>query len=1098
MKTYKKINHNNYNANNCSHREVPEKIMYNNINISTHHINTTKIEVKNQTKRDFSTLKNTGKYITKHHKNFPHSETPLNNFTNFHYKTTLRQTHTTIPLPPPPPSSPPSPPLSSFSCKKQAKKFANANFDNNRKWHSLDEQKQFFDELYKELKLKSLNDWYFISPDVISLYPGGHSILFPSSPLPSPHNVNNNNNNINNDNEKNIIINKEIKREEEEEGEEEKKEGMEGLEHIRVLKKVYPHHHWNDLLYAKKTIKFWNRKNTKEFLDHILSFLSSSSSSSSTSSSSSISTSISSSISSSISTSISLSNRMEKWYWIPSYPKLFEALNAMSLMKKYKGSYVNLIADIYPHYPWDLSRFLSSFDHTSSLLSIFLSLHPPFSSPPPSFSSTSSPSSEANEKEEIIVKIKRRKYLTPTPYSDPPSPSPPDNPSPSSPPPSIPIPIPILNDAAVRDVKIEDGIMGIKDAVKYGIEGGIAGGIEDGIKDGVKEGIEGGVKEGVKEGITRRIENGIMRGIEDGIEYEEEEEEWRWGKERSPFLHRYFSLIHFIDKFEMYEKKDHFLLSNSSLSSSQSTSQSSPSSSSSSSLSPSSLSSPSIYRWRERNEEGYQRRWMDMISIKLKMKSKEEWNGITHKEFERMGGKWLLKLHGGSVYSVLTNVYPDHHWNPLLRSKLPRNYWSDPFHLRSFFDNLYDKLGYTSMDDWFSLSLSTLKENGGVGLVGKKGGVWKALSLAYPSHSFSFSNPLHPLRRSPSRFKSILHQQTFFDHLYDKLKLKSMEEWKKVSGERLRKEGAGRIMKRYKGNLFTALTKIYPHYPWPDLFLSLHRGRKDKGKYQVKEDHFPLLSLLIQRHFHVENPSHWQRISNKDISSFIGHFPGGLPSLLSLSHPSLFPPSSHPSSPSSSLSSPSPSNLSPPSIDQYQPDRYLSDLAQVVKMNADWPVINGNAKNKKRRKNAKGNARKAKTFRLVGLLRTLLPSFTLLENYSPPSFSSSFLSKYKMNSNSNNNNGDNNNNDRKKRKKGLSTDTGEKFRVFLPAFNFGFVFTTVMNKRKNEIKEEICLSQSIRFLPLSPSHLSLHSLHSLLFPLLPSFLSPIPPPCQSN
>ena len=166
-----------------------------------------------------------------------------------------------------------------------------------------EELKKYFDKLYQELKLSSLDDWYSVALNVIDL---------PPSTIPPLT--------------------------DEEEG------GLEGMALIRLLKQLYPDHSWNDLLYARKTKKFWTKANTALFLHLVHQRLTV--------------------------TEVILDESC--WYFVPSFTKLFEALNAMSLLRKYKGSYINLLSDFYPHYSWDITRFVD-FYHSSNLLAIYLS-----------------------------------------------------------------------------------------------------------------------------------------------------------------------------------------------------------------------------------------------------------------------------------------------------------------------------------------------------------------------------------------------------------------------------------------------------------------------------------------------------------------------------------------------------------------------------------------------------------------------------------------------------------------------------------------------------------------------------------------------------
>jgi len=96
------------------------------------------------------------------------------------------------------------------------------------------------------------------------------------------------------------------------------------------------------------------------------------------------------------------------------------------------------------------------------------------------------------------------------------------------------------------------------------------------------------------------------------------------------------------------------------------------------------------------------------------MTSLSDFYRITTRDISDNQGSTLLHLYGHSIYKALRNAFPDHKWEPWRFSLVPRNFWSNPTHLRQFFDSLASDLDIKSMDDWYNkLTRKSITEHTG-------------------------------------------------------------------------------------------------------------------------------------------------------------------------------------------------------------------------------------------------------------------------------------------------------------------------------------------------------------------------------------------------
>jgi len=128
----------------------------------------------------------------------------------------------------------------------------------------------------------------------------------------------------------------------------------------------------------------------------------------------------------------------------------------------------------------------------------------------------------------------------------------------------------------------------------------------------------------------------------------------------------------------------------------------------------------------------------------------EDWyhnygNGL-NKEIVLFGGSGL-KHYYKSVAQALKSVYPEYPWDesrfqkphkPHIQHK-PQNYWSYLENQQAFFDDLADKLKIQKYEDWYNVSIQSIFEHGGRGMLGRyNGSLIKALATVYPNHNWKF------------------------------------------------------------------------------------------------------------------------------------------------------------------------------------------------------------------------------------------------------------------------------------------------------------------------------------------------------------------------
>lgn len=74
-------------------------------------------------------------------------------------------------------------------------------------------------------------------------------------------------------------------------------------------------------------------------------------------------------------------------------------------------------------------------------------------------------------------------------------------------------------------------------------------------------------------------------------------------------------------------------------------------------------------------------------------------------------GLGLLKRYGDSHINLLMQMFPDYKWLPWRFNNVPINYWRSAENQRKYMDWLGEKLGFNSIEDWYSISQAVYKCN---------------------------------------------------------------------------------------------------------------------------------------------------------------------------------------------------------------------------------------------------------------------------------------------------------------------------------------------------------------------------------------------------
>ena len=243
-----------------------------------------------------------------------------------------------------------------------------------------------------------------------------------------------------------------------------------------------------------------------------------------------------------------------------------------------------------------------------------------------------------------------------------------------------------------------------------------------------------------------------------------------------------------------------------------------------------------------------QKIYMNYLFNILNLKSIDDWLQVSENSFITHNGKILLYYYySNDIKKLLSTIYPDHLWN-FDQLKLNLNeYFNSIDNQRNFMEKLFIKFQLKSLDDWLFISKFKLKINGGKKLLEKyNNDIKKLITSLYPNHNWNFQKWKYV--QSKEYFQSFENQKNFMEELFKKLHLKSVEEWKFISRNKIEENGGKNLLKLYGKNKFSLLKTIYPNYQWK------------KKELLSKESQFYLIEFLFKL-FQLNNLKDWKEIN---------------------------------------------------------------------------------------------------------------------------------------------------------------------------------------------------------------------------------------------
>jgi len=205
----------------------------------------------------------------------------------------------------------------------------------------------------------------------------------------------------------------------------------------------------------------------------------------------------------------------------------------------------------------------------------------------------------------------------------------------------------------------------------------------------------------------------------------------------------------------------------------------------------------------------------------------------------------FIKLKNSSLTSTRSNEIldddADHHdelgddssSSTLSNLPRPRRFWKNKENQKKYMEWLGGVLKIKKMDDWYDVSVSSFRSNGGSGLLNlHRGSPSELVMSSFPEHDWKpwmFKNTFRGIWSSKE------NQRKYMKWLGGVLKIQKMDDWYGVSQESFKSNDGGRLLALHGNSPSELVISSFPEHDWkPWMFRAAPQGFWTKKENQRK------------------------------------------------------------------------------------------------------------------------------------------------------------------------------------------------------------------------------------------------------------------------
>ena len=184
--------------------------------------------------------------------------------------------------------------------------------------------------------------------------------------------------------------------------------------------------------------------------------------------------------------------------------------------------------------------------------------------------------------------------------------------------------------------------------------------------------------------------------------------------------------------------------------------------------------------------------FLEELSVKLNLRTIDDWNIITQKQIIENGGNSLLKTY--SLFDLKCLGCPEGKLK--FKRKKPqkyrtKTYWNSKENVQIYIKKLEKKLNLKTIDDWNSLTIEQIKKTNGNSLLNYYS-LYQIKCLGFPDGKLKFKQ-----QKSNGFWNNNENIQNFVNELKEKLNLNSFDDWNNLTQNQVILHGGGSLLSNF-------------------------------------------------------------------------------------------------------------------------------------------------------------------------------------------------------------------------------------------------------------------------------------------------------------
>ena len=222
--------------------------------------------------------------------------------------------------------------------------------------------------------------------------------------------------------------------------------------------------------------------------------------------------------------------------------------------------------------------------------------------------------------------------------------------------------------------------------------------------------------------------------------------------------------------------------------------------------------------------------YLEWLRSELNFFDYDDWYRLTQSAIIRHHGHGLHRRFSGSPFRIMLYFYPEYDWKPWLFSRVGNDFWASRENRISYMDWLGEKLDFTEIQNWYSISMKDFSQNNGSGFISHCYGSSPSKAVIDIYQNFDWEP--WKFEVCPNGFwDSRAGFVQYMDWLGEHMGYTTAEDWYQIQGSDFEYGGSGMLAHYYEGSPSKAVMDYLPGYDWKEwLFTKASSGFwKDRG-----------------------------------------------------------------------------------------------------------------------------------------------------------------------------------------------------------------------------------------------------------------------------